>query len=217
MPTGPARRSQANMGLSASRPVDDVNARVDSPLSVSTLGMPADLTLLVLALPEGQAQDLIKEIQNNKSVNNLSIAILRMQSQSMAGVLGLMKASCSDPAADTQAPPDQFDNPVEVGKFVLDPSSYRVSRAGKPASFTTLEFRLLYYLAARPNRLFTRKQLFQAVFSGGRSMNPRIVDVYVRRIRVKLEADPEHPIHLKTSRGVGYFVDPSIESPYDPE
>ena len=215
MSTGAARRRQTGTGLPSSKPVSDVNVRVESLPSVAT--MPADLTLLVLALPEGRALDLIKQIQSNQSADNLPIAILRMQSPAMAGVLGLLGDRRSELPEDTQPPPDPFDKPVEVGEFVLDPSSQSASRAGRVASFTMLEFRLLYYLAARPNQLFTRNQLFKAIFSGGRSANPRIVDVYIRRIRLKLETDPEHPIHLKTSRGVGYFVDPSGSSPHEAE
>jgi len=215
MSTGPARRRQTRTGLPVSKPVRDVNVRVESLPSAAA--MPADLTLLVLALPEGRALDLIKQIQSNPSADDLPIAILRMQSPAITGVPGLLGDGQSELPEKTQPPTDPFDKPVEVGEFVLDPSSQSASRAGRLASFTMLEFRLLYYLAARPNHLFTRNQLFKAIFSEGRSANPRIVDVYIRRIRLKLETDPEHPTHLKTSRGVGYFVDPCSRSPHEAE
>jgi hypothetical protein len=51
-----------------------------------------------------------------------------------------------------------------------------------------LEFRLLYYLASRPNRVFTRDQLLDAVWGTDRFVTPRSVDVYVRRLREKIEA-----------------------------
>jgi two-component system phosphate regulon response regulator PhoB len=72
---------------------------------------------------------------------------------------------------------------------------------------STLEFRLLYYLAARPNRVFTRDQLLDAVWGTERFVTPRSVDVYVRRLREKIEADPENPAHLKTVRGAGYLFE----------
>jgi hypothetical protein len=95
--------------------------------------MPADLTLLVLALPEGRALDLIKQIQSNQSADNLPIALLRMQSSAMAGVLGFIGDSRGELPEHTQPPPDPFDKPVEVGEFVLDPSSQSAScrEAGK--------------------------------------------------------------------------------------
>ena len=80
-----------------------------------------------------------------------------------------------------------------MGKLVIDPSSYRVSRAGKPLTLSTLEFRLFYYLAARPNRVFTRDQLLDAVWGTERFVTPRSVDVYIRRLREKVEVDPENP------------------------
>jgi two-component system phosphate regulon response regulator PhoB len=72
---------------------------------------------------------------------------------------------------------------------------------------STLEFRLLYYLASRPNRVFTRDQLLDAVWGTDRFVTPRSVDVYVRRLREKVELDPQHPIHMKTVRGVGYLFE----------
>jgi DNA-binding response OmpR family regulator len=96
---------------------------------------------------------------------------------------------------------------IAAGRLEIDPSSYQVTRAGKPVTLSTLEFRLLYYLAARPNKVFTRDQLLDAVWGSDRFVTPRSVDVYVRRLREKIEADPENPAHLKTVRGAGYLFD----------
>ena len=66
---------------------------------------------------------------------------------------------------------------------------------------STLEFRLLYFLAARPNRVFTRDQLLDGVWGTERFVTPRSVDVYVRRLREKVETDPQHPgIHEDNPR-----------------
>jgi hypothetical protein len=92
-------------------------------------------------------------------------------------------------------------------RLAIDPASYRVSHAGKPVPLSTLEFRLLYYLASRPNRVFTRDQLLDAVWGTDRFVTPRSVDVYVRRLREKIESDPENPLHLKTVRGAGYLFE----------
>ena len=77
----------------------------------------------------------------------------------------------------------------------------------QPLTLSTLEFRLVHYLAARPNRVFSRDQLLDAVWGTERFVTPRSVDVYVRRLREKIEADPEHPIYLKTVRGAGYLFE----------
>ena len=96
---------------------------------------------------------------------------------------------------------------LEIGRLAIDPASYRVSHAGKAVPLSTLEFRLLYYLASRPNRVFTRDQLLDAVWGTDRFVTPRSVDVYVRRLREKIESDPENPLHLKTVRGAGYLFE----------
>jgi len=75
---------------------------------------------------------------------------------------------------------------------------------GKLVETTATEFRLLEYLARHPGRVFTRDQLLDAVWRDTAYVTPRSVDVYVRRIREKIERDPEEPRYLKTVRGAGY-------------
>lgn len=99
------------------------------------------------------------------------------------------------------------EKPVEIGALRIDPAAYRVTRTGKPVPMSTLEFRLLYFLAARPNRVFTRDQLLDAVWGTERFVTPRSVDVYVRRLREKIETDPQHPVFMKTIRGAGYLFE----------
>jgi DNA-binding response OmpR family regulator len=99
------------------------------------------------------------------------------------------------------------EKPIEVGALRIDPAAYRVTRTGKPVPMSTLEFRLLYFLAARPNRVFTRDQLLDAVWGTERFVTPRSVDVYVRRLREKIETDPQHPSFMKTIRGAGYLFE----------
>ncbi|MGH9862738.1 MAG: winged helix-turn-helix domain-containing protein, partial [Candidatus Acidiferrales bacterium] len=104
-------------------------------------------------------------------------------------------------------PPAEVEKVIEVGQLVIDPASYRVTRVGKPVILSTLEFRLLYVLASRPNKVFTRDQLLDAVWGSERFVTPRSVDVYIRRLREKIEADPEAPLWLKTIRGAGYLFE----------
>jgi two-component system phosphate regulon response regulator PhoB len=69
---------------------------------------------------------------------------------------------------------------------------------------TVREFRLLEYLARHRGRVFTRDQLLDAVWKEGSFVTPRSIDVFVRRLREKIEPDPRHPRYLKTLRGIGY-------------
>jgi two-component system phosphate regulon response regulator PhoB len=96
-----------------------------------------------------------------------------------------------------------------VGSLTIDPSSYRVERDGETITLTALEFRLLHYLASRPSRVFSRDQLLDAVWGTERFVTPRSVDVFIRRLREKIEVDPENPRYLKTMRGAGYLFEPA--------
>lgn len=94
--------------------------------------------------------------------------------------------------------------PVQIGPFSLDPGSYAVRNKKEPLPMSTTEFRLLYFLAAHPNRIFTRDQLLDEVWGRDRSVTPRNVDNFVYNLRAKIEPDPERPLYLKTIRGAGY-------------
>ena len=109
-------------------------------------------------------------------------------------------------------PPGEMPRVVEARGLMIDPSSYRVTHDNKPVTLSTLEFRLLYYLATRPNRVFTRDQLLDAVWGTERFVTPRSVDVYIRRLREKVETDADHPALLKTVRGAGYMFESAAQS-----
>jgi two-component system phosphate regulon response regulator PhoB len=80
---------------------------------------------------------------------------------------------------------------------------------GKVILTTVREFRLLEYMASHLGRVLTRDQLLDAVWKETPFVTPRSIDVYVRRLREKIEADPRHPRYLKTLRGIGYrFEEP---------
>jgi phosphate regulon transcriptional regulator PhoB len=180
---------------------------------------PPDLLVLDLMLPKISGLEICKEIRKDPSLNRLPILILTAKGEEADRVVGLelgaddyvvkpfsprelvarIKALLR--RSEPGAPPEK---PVEMGPLRIDPAAYRVTRAGKPIPMSTLEFRLLYFLASRPDRVFTRDQLLDAVWGTERFVTPRSVDVYVRRLREKIEQDPEHPAYMKTVRGAGY-------------
>jgi len=90
----------------------------------------------------------------------------------------------------------------------LDLDSRELRRDGRPVHLRPKEFGLMDLLARHPGRTFTRRQLLDRVWGSDRDGDPRTVDVHVRWLREKLEADPEHPRLLMTVRGVGYRLDP---------
>jgi two-component system phosphate regulon response regulator PhoB len=93
---------------------------------------------------------------------------------------------------------------ISMGDLEIDSAAMSVIARGESITTTATEFRLLEYLASRPGRVFTREQLLDAVWRDTSYVTPRSVDVYVRRIREKIEQDAENPRFLRTVRGVGY-------------
>jgi len=200
-----------------------VSAAYDGGTGLNTLKKtPPDLLLLDLMLPKLSGLDICREIRRDDSLNRLPILMLTARGDEADRVVGLEMGaddyvtkpfSPRELVARVKAllrraePPVDSPRVIEVGKLAIDPASYRVSHSGKPVPLSTLEFRLLYYLASRPNRVFTRDQLLDAVWGTDRFVTPRSVDVYVRRLREKIEADPENPSHLKTVRGAGYLFE----------
>jgi two-component system phosphate regulon response regulator PhoB len=105
-----------------------------------------------------------------------------------------------------ETPPPEV---IHIGDLEIDASSMTVRVESQTVLTTVREFRLLEYLAAHRGRVFTRDQLLDAVWKETAFVTPRSVDVYVRRLREKIETDPRHPRYLKTVRGIGY----RLESP----
>ncbi len=181
-----------------------------------------DLVVLDLMLPKLSGLEICKEIRRDASLNRLPILMLTARGDEADRVVGLeigaddyvtKPFSPRELVARVKAllrraePPGEAVKTIEVGRLHIDPSSYRVTRAGKAVPLSTLEFRLLYFLASRPDKVFSRDQLLDAVWGNERFVTPRSVDVYIRRLREKIEADPENPAYLKTVRGAGYLFE----------
>jgi len=95
----------------------------------------------------------------------------------------------------------------ESTDLVIDRAAMKLSVRGTEVVTTTLEFRLLDYLAVNRGRVFTRDLLLDAVWGEMQFVTPRTVDTCVRRVRDKIEPDRARPTYLKTVRGVGYRFD----------
>jgi two-component system phosphate regulon response regulator PhoB len=111
-------------------------------------------------------------------------------------------------AARVRAVLRRFEQPVTTNitapDFELLGDSMTLTVHGNLTEVTATEFRLLHFLASHPGRVFTRDQVLDAVWRDMSFVTPRSVDVYIRRLREKIEGDPENPQYLKTVRGVGY-------------
>jgi DNA-binding response OmpR family regulator len=93
---------------------------------------------------------------------------------------------------------------LRFGDLEIVPDEGVVRRNGRDVHLTKTEFRVLVELAQSPGRVFSREVLLERIWGYGYFGDGRLVDVHVRRLRTKVEADPANPRHVVTVRGLGY-------------
>ena len=96
------------------------------------------------------------------------------------------------------------DGAIEVGSIAIDPVKRAVTVDGERAQLTYVEFEVLHTLASHPGRVYSRQALLEAVWGDSAYREPRTIDVHIRHLREKIEADPREPAYIFTVRGVGY-------------
>ncbi|MBJ7334827.1 MAG: response regulator transcription factor, partial [Thermoleophilia bacterium] len=113
----------------------------------------------------------------------------------------LRRAAMTMPSGD-EAP--VVEERLELAGVVIDRASHVVTVDGATADLTYVEFEILATLMTSPGRVYSRGQLLDAVWGSSDFREPRTVDVHVRHLREKIEADPATPTRIHTVRGVGY-------------
>lgn len=93
---------------------------------------------------------------------------------------------------------------LTFGDLEIIPEQGRVTVDDEDLHLTKTEFRLLVELASNPGRVFSREVLLERVWGYDYFGDGRLVDVHIRRLRTKIEADPANPRHVVTVRGLGY-------------
>ncbi|HWJ98767.1 MAG TPA: response regulator transcription factor [Acidimicrobiales bacterium] len=106
----------------------------------------------------------------------------------------LRRARTADPASPH----------LRFGDLEVIPDQGVVRRNGQEVHLTKTEFKLLVELATSPGKVFSRETLLDKVWGYDYFADGRLVDVHVRRLRTKVEADPANPRHVVTVRGLGY-------------
>lgn len=94
---------------------------------------------------------------------------------------------------------------IEAGDLKLDCESRRVFIAGKEINLTAKEFDVLELLVFNPNKVYSRENLLNIVWGYEYPGDVRTVDVHIRRLREKIEANPSEPKYVHTKWGVGYY------------
>jgi DNA-binding response OmpR family regulator len=179
---------------------------------------PPTLMLLDIMIPGGDGLDLCRKVRQTPSIALTPVIFLTARSGESDRILGLELGaddyitkpfSPRELVARVKAVLRRFEKPLKpanlkMDEIEIDTGAMLLTVRGKTVATTATEFRLLEYLARHGGRVFTRDQLLDAVWRDTHYVTPRSVDVYVRRIREKIEKDPEAPRYLKTVRGAGY-------------
>lgn len=176
------------------------------------------LFLLDIMVPGGDGLDVCRRLRSHPGLSAVPIIFLTARAGENDRVHGLELGaddyitkpfSTRELVARVKAVLRRFERPatpsiISFEDVVIDAVAMQLTVRGTLTTTTATEFRLLDYLARHPGRVFTRDHLLDAVWGDARFVTPRSVDVYVRRIREKIETDPEQPRYLKTMRGAGY-------------
>jgi two-component system response regulator VicR len=183
-----------------------------------------DLILLDVMLPKMNGFDVCRRLREQG--DNVPVIILTAREEETDKVLGLeigaddyitkpfsmreliarvganiRRTAMQSPAASAAAAA----MPVS-GELSINTDSHQVFRAGKAIDLTTREYELLTFLASHPNKVYSRIDLMEQVWNYGYvGDDVRTVDVTVRRLREKIEADPANPVYILTRRGAGYY------------
>jgi DNA-binding response OmpR family regulator len=178
-----------------------------------------DLVVLDVMLPRVDGLEVCKRLRAQSAV---PIVMLTARGDELDIVLGLelgaddyitkpfsirefrsrVKALLRRASAPKYEPRDE--EAIEIDGLRIDPARRSVESDGTPVQLTYVEFELLRAMAQKPGRVFSRQALLQTLWGAADYREPRTIDVHVRHLREKLEADPREPRYILTVRGVGY-------------
>ncbi|MEO7649697.1 MAG: response regulator transcription factor [Bryobacteraceae bacterium] len=182
-----------------------------------------DLVLLDIMLPDSDGLDICKQIRSHQDLTHIPVIFLTARGSETDRIVGL-ELGANDYVVKPffvreliarirlqfrgQAEPARV---MKVAGIELDRASCRVRLNVKPLSLTATEFRLLEFLMSRQGVVFSRDQLLNSVWGEDRAITDRAVDVYVLRLRQKLEQDPASPKLIHSVRGFGYSFEAQLQ------
>jgi two-component system OmpR family response regulator len=194
----------AGHALDWMRRIDDARLALD--------GVPYELVLLDLGLPDGRGLDLLRALRG--AGNTVPVIITTAQDQVLVRIEGLdagaddylvkpfdlaeMKARIAAVARRYGGSPIPT---VVLGGVAVDLAQRKVSVSGKPVSLTAREWAVLERLLSRHGAIVTRSEIEDSLYAFGAEIESNAVEVYISRLRKKLGRD-----FISTSRGLGYQV-----------
>jgi two-component system phosphate regulon response regulator PhoB len=183
---------------------------------------PPDAVILDWMLPRMSGIEVCRQLRRKPETRHVPIIMLTARSEETDKVRGLnvgaddyMTKPFSMPelvarvrALLRRAKPSQAKGQLTFGDITLDLDAHRVSRGGRYIHLGPTEFRLLQYLMERPGTVFSREELLNGVWGPDIYVEPRTVDVHIRRLRKALNAEDSIDV-IRTVRAAGYSLDAS--------
>lgn len=184
-----------------------------------------DIVLLDIMMPGIDGLEVCKQIRQDN--NNIGIIMLTAKTQEIDKITGLIMGaddyvtkpfSPSELMArvdalyrrvgvirgDSSPVPDPTEYMLCSGDFVLNLRSRTLTRRGVPIELTQVEFQIMEYFLQHPDQPLDRNDILAHVWGDNYVGEEKVVDVNVRRLRMKIENDPSTPRHLTTVWGMGY-------------
>ena len=176
-----------------------------------------DLVLLDLNLPDGNGFDLYRDMQKIKEVPTI---FLTANDQEVSIVMGLdmgaddyitkpfkARELLSRIKTVLRRSGKKQDNTIQIGNVVLDMHQAKVLKNGVDVMLTALEYKIFLTLALNYNQVLKRESILANIWDVNEEyVNDNTLTVYIKRIREKIEDDPNHPRIIQTVRKLGYKV-----------
>ena len=200
----------------------DVIAVETGPDALMAFDSTVDLVLLDLMLPGLSGVDVCKALRSRSTT---PIIMVTAKDSEVDKVVGLeigaddyvtkpysyreLVARINAVMRRTDGPGDSSDSPIlTAGALTMDVDRHEVTIDGAPVAFPLREFELLEFFLRNPGRVLTRGQIIDRVWGPNYVGDTKTLDVHVKRLRSKIEADPAQPVLLTTVRGLGYKLTP---------
>jgi len=188
------------------------------PALLHAMATPPALFLLDIMLPGENGLELCKRIRNTETLSRTPVIFVSARISEDDRLLGF-EVGADDYMTKPFSPrelvarveavlrrSDDLDgaSTIRFGRIEIDCAAMILRVDSQEIPTTTLEFRLLEYLARSPGLVFTRDRLLEAVWGNTKYVSRRSVDVYISKLREKIENDANNPEYLLTVRGAGY-------------
>jgi two-component system alkaline phosphatase synthesis response regulator PhoP len=181
------------------------------------------LIILDVMMPEMDGIETCEEIRKQPALNNTVVAFLTARSEDYSQIAGF-EAGADDYIAKpikpkvlvsrvsallkrfgkTEEVPENLESSIiRMGNLVIDKEKYTVINNGEELSLPRKEFSLLLLLISKPEKVFTREEIYSAIWGDSIVVGDRTIDVHIRKLREKIGED-----YIRTVKGVGYkFVE----------